>query len=87
MVPKWAAISVLPASTTPPALEDYIQKGGVFLELVDSTANEGADYGFVVFSAENRSWWTSSMQAWPTSKPAASITLSWQNIWESNALL
>ena len=37
-----------------PALEDYIQAGGIFLELVDGTANEGADYGFVVFSADKQ---------------------------------
>ena len=37
-----------------PALEDYIQNGGVFLELVEGTANEGTDYGFVVFSADKQ---------------------------------
>ncbi|MBR2823259.1 MAG: transporter substrate-binding domain-containing protein [Clostridia bacterium] len=37
-----------------PALEDYILNGGVFLQMVDGTANEGTDYGFVVFSAEKQ---------------------------------
>ncbi len=37
-----------------PALEDYILNGGVFLQLVEGTANEGTDYGFVVFSAEKQ---------------------------------
>ena len=37
-----------------PALEDYILNGGVFLQLVEGTANEGADYGFVVFSSEKQ---------------------------------
>ena len=37
-----------------PALEDYIVNGGVFLQMVDGTANEGTDYGFVVFSAEKQ---------------------------------
>ena len=37
-----------------PALEDYIVNGGVFLQLVAGTANEGADYGFVVFSPEKQ---------------------------------
>ena len=35
-------------------LEDYVQSGGIFLELVDGTANEGTDYGFVVFSADKQ---------------------------------
>jgi polar amino acid transport system substrate-binding protein len=37
-----------------PALEDYIVNGGIFLQMVDGTANEGTDYGFVVFSAEKQ---------------------------------
>lgn len=37
-----------------PALEDYIVNGGIFLQMVDGTANEGSDYGFVVFSAEKQ---------------------------------
>ena len=37
-----------------PVLEDYVQSGGIFLELVDGTANEGTDYGFVVFSADKQ---------------------------------
>ena len=37
-----------------PALEDYIVNGGVFLQMVDGTANEGTDYGFVVFSADKQ---------------------------------
>ena len=37
-----------------PALEDYIVNGGVFLQLVAGTANEGADYGFVVFNPEKQ---------------------------------
>ena len=37
-----------------PALEDYIVNGGVFLQMVEGTANEGADYGFAVFSAEKQ---------------------------------
>ena len=37
-----------------PVIEDYILNGGVFLELVDGTANEGADYGFVVFSPDKQ---------------------------------
>ena len=37
-----------------PALEDYIQNGGIFLELVDGTANQGTDYGFAVFSPEKQ---------------------------------
>ena len=37
-----------------PVIEDYIRNGGVFLELVDGTANEGTEYGFVVFSADKQ---------------------------------
>ena len=37
-----------------PSLSDYIQSGGVLLQMVDGTANEGADYGFVVFSPEKQ---------------------------------
>ncbi len=37
-----------------PVIEDYILSGGVLLELVDGTANEGADYGFVVFSPDKQ---------------------------------
>ena len=37
-----------------PVLEDYVRSGGVFLELVSGTANEGAEYGFVVFSPEKQ---------------------------------
>ena len=37
-----------------PALEDYILNGGVFLQMVDGTANKGTDYGFVVFSSEKQ---------------------------------
>ena len=36
------------------ALEEYIQEGGIFLELVDGTSNQAADYGFVVFSADKQ---------------------------------
>ncbi len=37
-----------------PALEDYIVNGGVFLQMVDGTANEGTGYGFVVFNPEKQ---------------------------------
>ena len=37
-----------------PALEDYILNGGVFLQLVDGTANKGTDYGFAVFNPEKK---------------------------------
>ena len=37
-----------------PVIEDYIRNGGVFLQMVEGTANEGADYGFVVFSADKQ---------------------------------
>ena len=33
-----------------PIMADYIKSNGVPLQLVDGTANEGADYGFAVFS-------------------------------------
>ena len=37
-----------------PVIEDYIRNGGVFLNPVDGTANEGAEYGFAVFSADKQ---------------------------------
>ena len=37
-----------------PVLEDYVCNGGIFLQLVDGTSNEGSDYGFVVFSPEKQ---------------------------------
>ena len=37
-----------------PVLEDYVRSGGIFLQLVDGTSNEGSDYGFVVFSPEKQ---------------------------------
>ncbi len=37
-----------------PVMEDYVQSGGIFLQLVDGTANEGTDYGFVVFSPDKQ---------------------------------
>ena len=37
-----------------PILADYIQSGGVLLEMVDGTANEGNDYGFAVFSPDKQ---------------------------------
>ena len=37
-----------------PVIEDYIRDGGLFLQLVDGTANEGAEYGFVVFNSEKQ---------------------------------
>ena len=37
-----------------PVIEDYIRSGGISLELVEGTANEGAEYGFVVFSADRQ---------------------------------
>ena len=37
-----------------PVIEDYIHDGGVFLQLVDGTANEGAEYGFAVFSPDKQ---------------------------------
>ena len=37
-----------------PIMADYIKNGGVALKLVDGTANEGADYGFAVFSPDKQ---------------------------------
>ena len=37
-----------------PIMADYIKVNGVPLQLVDGTANEGADYGFAVFSADKQ---------------------------------
>ena len=37
-----------------PVIEDYIRDGGVLLNLVDGTANEGAEYGFAVFSPDKQ---------------------------------
>ena len=37
-----------------PIMADYIKSNGVPLKLVDGTANEGADYGFAVFSADKQ---------------------------------
>ncbi|MDO4866064.1 MAG: transporter substrate-binding domain-containing protein [Clostridia bacterium] len=37
-----------------PVIEDYIRDGGVFLNLVEGTASEGTEYGFVVFSADKQ---------------------------------
>lgn len=37
-----------------PILADYIKSGGVMLEMVDGTANEGADYGFAVFNPDKQ---------------------------------
>ncbi len=37
-----------------PVIEDYIQNGGVFLQTVEGTANEGSDYGFVVFTPDRQ---------------------------------
>ena len=37
-----------------PIMADYIKVHGVPLQLVDGTANEGADYGFAVFSADKQ---------------------------------
>ena len=37
-----------------PILADYIHSGGVLLEMVDGTANEGADYGFAIFDPEKQ---------------------------------
>ena len=37
-----------------PVLEDYVESSGIFLQLVDGTANEGTDYGFVVFNSEKQ---------------------------------
>ena len=37
-----------------PALEDYILNGGVFLQMVEGTANEGSEYGFVAFTPDKQ---------------------------------
>ncbi len=37
-----------------PVMEDYVRSGGIFLQLVDGTANEGTDYGFAVFSPDKQ---------------------------------
>jgi polar amino acid transport system substrate-binding protein len=37
-----------------PVIDDYVRNGGVFLQMVDGTANEGAEYGFVVFSPDKQ---------------------------------
>ena len=37
-----------------PIMADYIKSNGVPLQLVDGTANEGAEYGFAVFSSEKQ---------------------------------
>ena len=37
-----------------PIMADYIKVNGVPLQLVDGTANEGADYGFAVFDPEKQ---------------------------------
>ena len=37
-----------------PVLEEYVQNGGIFLQLVEGTANEPGEYGFVVFSPEKQ---------------------------------
>lgn len=37
-----------------PIMADYIKVNGVPLQLVDGTANEGADYGFAVFSPDKQ---------------------------------
>ena len=37
-----------------PVIDDYVRNGGVFLHMVDGTANEGAEYGFVVFSPDKQ---------------------------------
>ena len=37
-----------------PVIEDYILNGGVFLQLVEGTASEGAEYGFAVFSPDKQ---------------------------------
>lgn len=37
-----------------PIMADYIKSNGVALQLVDGTANEGADYGLAVFSADKQ---------------------------------
>ena len=37
-----------------PVIYDYVRNGGEFLQMVDGTANEGAEYGFVVFSPDKQ---------------------------------
>ena len=37
-----------------PVIDDYVRNDGVFLQMVDGTANEGAEYGFVVFSPDKQ---------------------------------
>ena len=37
-----------------PIMADYIKSNGVPLQLVDGTANDGADYGFAVFSPDKQ---------------------------------
>ncbi len=37
-----------------PIMADYIKMNGVPLQLVDGTANEGADYGFAVFTPDRQ---------------------------------
>ena len=37
-----------------PVIEDYIRNGGVFLQMLDGTANEGSEYGFVVFNPDKQ---------------------------------
>ena len=37
-----------------PILADYVRNGGVFLQMVDGTANEGTEYGFAVFSTDKQ---------------------------------
>lgn len=37
-----------------PIIADYVRNGGVFLQPVEGTANEGNEYGFVVFSPEKQ---------------------------------
>ena len=37
-----------------PIMADYIKSNGVPMKLVDGTANEGADYGFAVFSKDKQ---------------------------------
>ena len=37
-----------------PVLEDYIQSGGIFLQMVDGTANDGTDYGLAIFNPEKQ---------------------------------
>ena len=37
-----------------PVIEDYIRSGGMFLQLLNDTASEGADYGFAVFTPDKQ---------------------------------